>query len=163
MYNGYYSLHHSCSLLTTLSSGLGVEQNKFTFGVKKEEKKPSQEYHQPFFQCKCVPLRVEQLSIFGNSFPFFCLFFSLWGVIFLRKKDQLFNLRVVELPCLVCVSFCCYALTVWNGSKDSLLWPPCVTNKCRRMELIMILSTLILLCSSVIDFLFYFCLCFLIK
>lgn len=109
MYCGYTHSIHVCSLLLPLCSDLGVERTKFfTFCIKKEEeKKKSQEYHQPFSQCKCV-LSVEQQHSFGiHSYCFLLVcFLVLGGLFFLRKKPQLFILNVVELPLyLVCVSF----------------------------------------------------------
>lgn len=124
---------HVCSLLLPLCSGLGVERTKFTFSVKKEEKKTSQEYHQPFFQCKCV-LRVEQQHSFGIH-SYYCLFvcFLVWGgLFFLRKKDQLFILNVVELPLYLVLCLFVDILT------HSLEWLKryfifsCVTNKCEN-------------------------------
>lgn len=90
MYCGYTHSIHVCSLLLPLCSGLGVERTKFfTFCVKKEEKKKSQDYHQPFSQCKCV-LSVEQQHSFGiHSYCFlFVCFFGVGWAIFSEEKGS---------------------------------------------------------------------------
>ena len=86
-----------------------------------------------FFQCKCV-LRVEQQHSFGIH-SYYCLFvcFLVWGgLFFLRKKDQLFILNVVELPLYLVLCLFVDILT------HSLEWLKryfifsCVTNKCEN-------------------------------
>lgn len=169
MYCGYTHSIHVCSLLLPLCSGLGVERTKFfTFCVKKEEKKKSQEYHQPFSQCKCV-LSVEQQHSFGiHSYCFlFVCFFGVGWAIFSEEKGSVIYPKCCwasPLPCW-CV-FCWYPhpQSVWNGSKDILyfhVWQVSVRIVWVNHNFKYSDSSMTIF--WVFAFLFYFCLCFLIK